>query len=61
MSFLANWSRHQRTSSQVWRKGEGGQSREVDQLVKLPMLTATLLSSSNDFELPPQSKSKDNH
>ena len=61
-SFLANWSRHHRTSSQVWRKGEGGQSREVDQLVKLPMLTATLLSSStNDFELTPQSKSKDNH
>ena len=63
-TFWASWSKHQRTSSQVWKKGEGGQSKALDQLDRLPMLTPTLLSSSNsdsDFELLPQFNSKDRH
>ena len=58
----ASWSRHHRTSSQVWRKEEGGQSKEVDQLNRLPMLTATLFSPSikdSKLELRPQVRSKD--
>ena len=55
-------SRQQRTSSQVWRKGEGGQSIEVDQLERLPMLNTNLLTSvtrDSGFHLRPQVERRD--